>query len=147
MMYIADTIKSRLGDKALDWRQPSDRRAYVSVKPADIKEITNMLFKDLGLRFATSSGCDTPAGIEILYHFSFDKTGEMISVRVLIEDKKNPEIDSIATLFPAAEWIEREMWEMLGINFKGHPNLKRLLLSEEWPQGEHPLRHDHEHES
>jgi len=144
MMSIADEIKEKLKEKIADWYQHSLRRIYFSVKPKDIKEVAHFLFRELGLRFVIATGQDTPQGLEILYHFSFDKTGEIISARVLIEDKKNPEIDSLATMFPAAEWIEREMWELLGINFIGHPNLKRLLLTEEWPEGKYPLRHEHE---
>lgn len=140
-MTIADKVKERLGNKIVDWQARSNRRIYFSIKPKDIKEVTNILFKELNLRFAIASGTDTPAGIEILYHFTFDKTGEIFSARVLIEDKKKPQIDSIAPLFAGAEWIEREMWELLGINFVGHPNLKRLLLAEDWPEGKFPLRH------
>jgi Ni,Fe-hydrogenase III component G len=110
------------------------------VDKKDIREVAKVLFKDLGLRFAIATGTDTPDGLEILYHFSFDKTGQMISARTLIEDKKNPEIDSLTVLSPAFEWIEREIWEMLGINFLGHPNLKRLLLADDWPEGKYPLR-------
>jgi len=65
----------------------------------------------------------------------------IFSVRALLKDKDKPEIDSLAQLFPGAEWIEREIWELLGINFSGHPNLRHLLLIDEWPQGEYPLRH------
>ncbi|MBU3958752.1 MAG: NADH-quinone oxidoreductase subunit C, partial [Candidatus Omnitrophica bacterium] len=118
------------------------RRIYISIKPQDLKGAVSSLFKDLGLRFVTASGQDTTKGMEILYHFSFDKTGEIFSLRVLMEDKKKPEIDSIAPLFVGAEWIEREMWELLGINFIGHPNLKRLLLAEDWPEGKYPLRQE-----
>ena len=143
-MYIADEIKERLKDTVIDWHQHSARRIYFSVKAKDIREVARLLFRDLGLRFVIATGLDTPAGLELLYHFSFDKTGEIISARVLIKDKKKPEIDSLALLFPAAEWIEREMWEMLGINFIGHPNLKRLLLADEWPEGKYPLRHEDE---
>ena len=143
-MSIQDEIKEKLKDKIIDWYQHSPKRIYISVRPQDIKNVASFLFRDLGIRFATASGQDTPRGLEILYHFSFDKTGEILSARVLIEDKKKPEIDSIAILFPAAEWIEREMWEMLGINFIGHPNLKRLLLAEEWPKSKYPLRHEDE---
>lgn len=143
-MLIIDALKDRLADKIIDWHEHSQRRIYISIKPQDIKEVVTCLFRDLGLRFAIASGIDTPAGIEILYHFSFDKTGQMFSLRVLIEDKHSPRIDSIAQIFPGAEWIEREMWEMLGVNFIGHPNLKRLLLAENWPQGKYPLRHEHE---
>lgn len=140
-MSIEDQIKERLGDKITHWYKHSPRRIYFNVDKQDIKETARILFKDLGLRLSTASGQDTPGGIEILYHFSFDPSGEIVSVRVLIEDKKKPEIDSLAAVFPAVEWIEREMWEMLGVNFKGHPNLTRLLLSEEWPESNYPLRH------
>lgn len=140
-MSIQESIKEKLGSKIINWYQHSAKRIYISVKPTEIKEVAGILFNDLNLRFATASGQDTPKGMEILYHFSFDQTGEIISLRVLIEDKKKPEIDSLAPLFPGAEWIEREMWEMLGINFIGHPNLKRLLLADEWPEGKYPLRH------
>jgi len=140
-MSIKEQIREKLGSKVIDWYQHSSRRIYVSIKPKDIREVASLLFNELKLRFSIATGLDTPKGFEILYHFNFDKSGEIISLRVLLEDKKNPQIDSLATLFPAAEWIEREMWELLGINFIGHPNLKRLLLSDEWPEGKYPLRH------
>lgn len=143
-MLIQDEIKNRLGNKVINWHEHSPRRIYISIKPQDLKEIVHLLFRELKLRFATASGQDTPEGLEILYHFSFDSTGEMISLRVLLEDKKKPEIESLAPMFVGAEWIEREMWELLGINFKGHPNLKHLLLVDEWPEGKFPLRHKNE---
>ena len=143
-MSIKEQIREKLGNKIINWYEHSARRIYFSLKPKDLKEVAKILFKELGLRFATATGIDTPAGIEILYHFSFDRSGEIFSLRVLIEDKKKPEIDSITPVFPAAEWIEREMWELLGVNFIGHPNLKHLLLIDDWPEGKYPLRHEHE---
>jgi len=142
-MSIADEIKDKLASKVINWHEHSVKRIYFSIKPGDIREVASFLFKDLGLRFATASGIDTPGGFEILYHFSFDKSGQIISVRTIIEDKQNSEIDSLAALAPCFEWIEREMWELLGINFIGHPNLTHLLLTEEWPEGKYPLRHEH----
>lgn len=139
-MSIVDEIKDKLASKIIKWQEHSPKRIYFSIKPSDIKEVSGFLFKELGLRFAIASGTDMPLGLEILYHFSLDKTGQLVSVRVLIEDKKKPQIDSIAPLFKGAEWIEREMWELLGINFIGHPNLTHLLLIDEWPQGKYPLR-------
>lgn len=140
-MLILDEIKQRLKDKISDWYEHNPQRIYFTVNKKDIREVARVLFKDLGLRFATASGVDTPKGLEILYHFSFDKAGQMISMRTFIEDKQNPEIDSLAVISPAFEWIEREMWEMLGIKFIGHPNLKHLLLIDNWPEGKYPLRH------
>lgn len=141
MNSIKDIIQERLSAKVLNWYEHSALRIYISISPKDLKEAANVLFRELNLRFIIASGQETLEGLEILYHFSFDQSGEIFSLRVLIKDKKKPQIDSLAPLFVAAEWIEREMWELLGINFIGHPNLKRLLLSEEWPEGKCPLRH------
>ncbi|MDD5594970.1 MAG: NADH-quinone oxidoreductase subunit C [Candidatus Omnitrophica bacterium] len=138
---MKENIKESLGSRILDWQEKSSRRIYFTVKKEEIVETVKILFKELGLRFVTASGTDTPQVFEIIYHFSYDKAGEFYSVRVLLEDKKNPQVDSITPLFPGAEWIEREIWEMLGIKFIGHPNLKRLLLADDWPQGDYPLRH------
>jgi len=143
-MTILDDIKERLQGKISDWYEHSQKRIYFSVGKQDIREVARVMFKDLGFRYAIASGTDTPKGFEILYHFSFDKTGQMVSVRVLIEDKQNPQIDSLAVISPAFEWIEREIWEMLGIKFIGHPNLKRLLLADDWPEGKYPLRCERE---
>ncbi len=140
-MSIVDEIKDKLKSKIINWHERSAKRIYFSIKPQDIREVAVLLFKDLGLRFAVATAQDTPEGVEILYHFSLDKTGLMVSVRVLLEDKKNLQIESLAPLFKGAEWIEREMWELVGINFIGHPNLTHLLLIDDWPEGKFPLRH------
>jgi NADH:ubiquinone oxidoreductase subunit C len=139
-MMMKDKVKEGLGSIIEQWHEHSPRRIYLKIRKEDILKATRLLFTELGMRFSIASGVDTPEGLEILYHFSYDKTGEFFTVRVILEDKKHPEIDSIAVLFPGADWIEREMWEMLGINFKGHPNLKRLLLADDWPEGKYPLR-------
>ena len=143
-MNIRDSIKERLTDKIRDWKEKSCRRIYLGIDKADIREVAKFFFAELGMRFITASGIDTPEGLEILYHFSFDESGEVYTLRVLLEDKKHPELDSITPLFNGAEWIEREMWELLGIKFSGHPNLKRLLLAEDWPQENYPLRRENE---
>ncbi len=145
-MSIREEIKEKLPQAIIDWKEHSAKRIYATLKQKDLKTAVTLLFKELGLRFITASGQENPDGFEIIYHFSADACGEVISLRVNLEDKKNPAIDSITPIIIGAEWIEREIWELLGINFAGHPNLKRLLLAEEWPQGEFPLRHDHEQE-
>lgn len=139
-MVILDTIKKQFPEGMIETKVHSPRRIYITVEPKDILKVAGFVFKDLGCRFVTASGIDTPNGIEILYHFSLDSTGEMLTIKILLKDKKNPHIESLATIFKGAEWIEREMWEMLGVKFDNHPNLKRLLLDEELPEDFHPLR-------
>jgi len=141
-MDVIQAIRENLSNKIIDFEEKAPRRIYIEVKPEDIPGIAEFMFKDLHCRFVTASGIDTRRGIEILYHFSHDTSGKIISFRTIIADKVNPQIDSIAPIIKGAEWIEREIWEMLGVNFKGHPNLKRLLLADDWPEGKYPLRQE-----
>jgi NADH-quinone oxidoreductase subunit C len=62
-----------------------------------------------------------------------------IRVQAWLDDGE--EIDSVIGVWPAADWFEREAWDMFGIRFRGHPNLSRILLDDDW-EG-HPLRKDY----
>lgn len=139
-MSAAEQVKNGLGELVVEWDHYSPRRLYVTVRPADLREAAKFLFHTCGFRLATATGTDMPDSIEISYHFSSDGTGEIFSLRVRLTDKENPEVDSLAGVTTGANWIEREMWELLGVNFRGHPNLERLLLNEDWPEGKYPLR-------
>ncbi|MEW6556754.1 MAG: NADH-quinone oxidoreductase subunit C [Elusimicrobiota bacterium] len=139
-MDVIEKIKEKLGNKIKKFVEYNPRRFYIDVLPSDIVEVARILFNDFELRFIIASGVDRRDGLEILYHFSEDKTGKIVSIRVLIPDKEKPEIETISKVIKGAEWIEREMWELLGINFKGHPNLKHLLLRDDWPSCNYPLR-------
>lgn len=77
---------------------------------------------------------------EVVYHFYSLKHNTRFRLKVVV-DEKVPEIDSVCDLWPSANWYEREVWDMYGIRFKGHPNLKRILMYEEF-QG-HALRKDY----
>jgi len=137
---IAEIVKEKLGKRAVKIFKKNAQRCYIDVAPDTIVETARILFRDLGCRFATASGIDTPAGFEILYHFSDDKTGKIFTLRTLITGKADPEIDSITPVICNAEWIEREIFELLGVKFRNHPNLKRLLLGPDWPRDKYPLR-------
>ena len=84
-----------------------------------------------------------PPNIEILYHFLVEDINLLISLRVFL-DRDKPEIESLAKDIEAFNWIEREMSELLGITFIGHPDPRRLLLADNWPEGVCPLRQDYE---
>ena len=77
---------------------------------------------------------------EVVYHFFSLKFNHRIRLKVPI-DEKTPEVDTLCDYWPSANWYEREVWDMYGIKFKGHPNLKRILMYEEF-QG-HALRKDY----
>ncbi len=77
---------------------------------------------------------------EVVYHFLSFKHNNRLRIKVPV-DEKNPEVDTVTDLWASANWYEREVWDMFGIRFKGHPNLKRILMYEEF-QG-HALRKDY----
>lgn len=138
-MSIIEPIKERFKDQA-NFFEKSKKRIYVTAKTReDGKEIVRYLFKELGARMSIASGVDARAGIEILYHMAMDRHNMIITVKVLV---KKPELEMLTfTDFMAgAEWIEREIHDMFGVNFAGHPNLKTLLLPDDWPEGVYPLR-------
>ena len=76
----------------------------------------------------------------LAYNFYSTKNKNYIEIR--IEFSKDIKIYSVANLWRAADWHEREAYDLMGINFDGHPDLKRILLSEDW-EG-HPLRKNYE---
>lgn len=77
---------------------------------------------------------------EVVYHFYSLKYNHRLRVKVLV-DEKQPQVQSLAHLWPSANWYEREVWDMYGIRFENHPNLKRILMYEEF-EG-HALRKDY----
>ncbi|MFC1807475.1 NADH-quinone oxidoreductase subunit C [Candidatus Omnitrophota bacterium] len=139
---ILKQIQERFKEDVIDIFEKSDSRVYIGIKPESITRIARYTFEELGARFNIASARDARGFMEILYHFTLEEINVVISYRVKL-DKSNLEIDSIAPLFKGANWIEREIKEILGINFKGHPNLKRLLLPDEWPEGVYPMRRDY----
>jgi Ni,Fe-hydrogenase III component G len=114
----------------------SPRRIYIRISGEKVYDFAKFLFEEKGYRLSIATGIDTREGMEIIYHFSYD------NIKTLIP-KDDLKIKSLADFLPAANWIEREMHELLGIDFIGHPNLKPLLTAETWPADLHPLRRDY----
>ncbi|MBL7131964.1 MAG: NADH-quinone oxidoreductase subunit C [Candidatus Omnitrophica bacterium] len=139
---LLNSIKDKFKGSIKDYFDKSKKRVYIEIDPKDIKEVVKYLFINLEARFNTASGMDIGFHIEILYHFTIERLNLLISIRVKLNRDK-PKIDSITPVIIGAEWIEREMHELVGIDFAGHPNLERLLLPDDWPEGICPLRKDY----
>jgi len=76
----------------------------------------------------------------VVYHFYSIQHKHRLRLVIPVEETEAA-LDSLTTLWAAADWLEREVWDMYGIRFNGHPNLKRILMYEEF-EG-HPLRKDY----
>jgi Ni,Fe-hydrogenase III component G len=137
-MKAMDALKEKFGGK-IEWNIRSPRRVYATVAQQDLKEIVLYIFKILGARLSTLTSVDTRSGIELLYHMLTDKGAVCLTIRTMV---KKPEliIESITNDIQGAEWLEREVHEMMGVNFTGHPNMRRLLLPDDWKEGDYPYR-------
>lgn len=81
---------------------------------------------------------------EVVYHLRSFTTGARLRVKAPLaepEDGSNPVIDTVSDLWASANWMEREVWDLYGIKFRGHPDLRRILMYEEFVG--HPLRKDY----
>jgi Ni,Fe-hydrogenase III component G len=121
----------------------SPRRVYIRIERDLAFDLARYLYREKGCRLSTATGIDTRDGFEILYHFSRDPTGVYYTVKTIVP-KDDPKIRSLAVFLPAANWIEREIRELLGVEFVGHPNPAPLLTPEDWPADKYPLRRDYD---
>ncbi|MBC8383905.1 MAG: NADH-quinone oxidoreductase subunit C [Candidatus Cloacimonetes bacterium] len=132
-------LKDKFGDKIISFDKRLEKRVMMNIQTDALLEISEYLFKDLGCRYVIASGSELREGMEIVYHFSYDKTGLMINPRVLLPHEK-PEIESLVPLIRGIEWIEREIYELLGINFLNNPNLVPFLTEGYETTKKFPLR-------
>lgn len=81
-----------------------------------------------------------PQRFEVVYHFYSSNHNHRVRLKIPV-DEEDCLVDSLVPLYKSANWFEREVWDLYGIKFKGHPNLKRILLYEGFKG--HPLRKDY----
>jgi Ni,Fe-hydrogenase III component G len=135
-----DNKLAQIKDKLIAIEQKTDKRIFLLCEAQNAYDVNKFLFEDVGLRFVIATGIDSEDCFEVLYHYSYDLTGCVITVKAFIRDRQQPKIQSIAPFLPGAEWIEREIHDLFGIEFPGHPDMRRLILADDWPEGVYPLR-------
>jgi len=137
-------LKEKFGPAILRADFPNDSRLYVYVDPQALKAVCRYVFRDLDARYIISIGADDRpfSGDFLVFHdFAFDKDKILLSI-ITHAAADNPKVDSISDIIPGANWAEREIRDMFGVEPVGHPYPKRLVLPDGWPDGLHPLRKD-----
>jgi NADH-quinone oxidoreductase subunit C len=84
---------------------------------------------------------DRKTNFEVVYHLSSTTYRHDMVLKVILEDRENPELPSVYPFWMAADLYENEIYDMFGIRFTGHPHLRRIMLGEEW--NGFPLRKDY----
>ena len=138
---VVSELEREMSSLGVSIFQRNEKRIYVDVPPEHTLAANRYVFEKMGGRLATATGKDTDARIEVLYHYCFDKGGIVVTLRTWTE-KPDCELDSVATIFPGANFIEREIQDLLGVRFRNHPDPRRLILADNWPEGVYPLRRE-----
>ncbi len=141
-IITGDEISKSIGDASKDAVLYSDETA-AWVPLEKIHEVCEILKDPDGLdySFLTSiSAVDYIEYFEVVYHLASLRKNQSCVIKVKCNGRENPSIDSVSDIWQAADLQEREIWDLMGIEFKNHPNLKRILLWEGFDG--HPLRKD-----
>ncbi len=115
----------------------------IEIQPEKILEVCRFLRDDGDLKFdflRSLSGVDLNDAFEVVYHlYSYAKRHYLV-VKTRM-NREEPSVDSVAGVWPTANWHERETYDLFGIDFKGHPKLTRLFMPEDWVG--YPMRKDY----
>jgi Ni,Fe-hydrogenase III large subunit/Ni,Fe-hydrogenase III component G len=138
---------AQLHDAVVCIEKTDQRTIFVDVKRDAIRKATQIL-TEAGGRYMCGVGYDNIARdgtLGMVHTFSFDKNDHFVCCRTKAPEY-DPVIESITPDLPSAGWSEREFMDLLGLKFTNHPKPKRLILSDDWPEGIHPLRKDVPHD-
>ena len=144
---LRDDLETALGEFAEEVTVQRERRLFVTLADAeDLVPAMEALLHEGITHLSTISGLDDGERYELLYHmlrYGDYEDGDLgpataVTVRLFL-DRDDPEITSLVDTIPGAAMYEREVMDMLGVEFEGHPNPDRLMLADDWEAGP-PMR-------
>ncbi len=145
-------FKGKFGAKLSVAEISETNRIRLQIPVEDLVDVMQFIASELQFTSLEAiSGVDYETYFEVVYHIDrWDGDATVLQVHVTLEDRENPVIPSITLIWESANWHERELFDLFGIKIENHPNLKRLLLPEEWDEYEHihiselhPMRRDY----
>jgi len=148
---IFEKLQAKFGaEKVTEFAEAEAGDSWIVVTPKAIAEVCLHLRDDKELHFdglQCLSGVDWNDRLGVVYHlYSYD-LGHRVVLKVNVGRSENPldpsteEVESVARLFPTADWHEREAYDMVGVRFANHPDFRRILCPDDWEGW--PLRKDY----
>jgi Ni,Fe-hydrogenase III large subunit/Ni,Fe-hydrogenase III component G len=141
---LAERIEGSFDPGQVAIERPQADTLRVRIDRRDVRSAAAALGADLGARFLVSVGLDrrpTSGDFGIVHLFSLDPDHLFLALECGT-DASEPRIESITPVVPAAAWAEREFRDAVGVVPEGHPDPRRLMLADDWPEGLFPLRRD-----
>ncbi len=140
---IFDTLTARFGE-AVSGFQGAAKDPWCLVEPKAIADVCRTMRDDPALKFdylQCLTGVDYPKEkkIAVVYHLYSYELRHAFVLKVMA-DRDDPVVPTVEGVWKTANWHERECYDLLGVFFEGHPDLRRLLLPDDWVG--HPLRKD-----
>ena len=143
---IAELINSKLPEAKATVTNPEAGDNSIVVEAQSIKAVCKLLNENKEYSFNSLqviSGVDYTDHIEVNYFLNnLDiEAPRQLQLKTKLEDRINPTLDSVTDIWKAADWQERECFDMLGVTFTGHPDPRRILCPDDWTG--YPLRRDY----
>jgi NADH/F420H2 dehydrogenase subunit C len=140
-----ETLKARILELVPDAQLEENKQYPTFVIPAGkLHEFAANLKKTPDLAFDylfCQSGVDYGKHLAVVYHLSSTQHKHSAVIKVKTDDRANPAFDTVCDIWRTAEFHEREIYDMFGIRFNNHPDMRRIFLDEEWKG--YPLRKDY----
>lgn len=140
---IVSRLRDRFPDVAFD--VPEETVDFtITLEAGSLRDVAHFLRDEVGYDYLTNlSAVDWPDRFEVVYHLYGVESGlGLLALKAVCIDRENPVVPSVVDIWKSADFQEREEFDLMGIRFEGHPNLKRIMM---WDGYEgHPLRKDFE---
>ncbi len=136
---LAERLQSAVSDSVEEWNAVA-----VWVRPSHLEEVARFLRddKELDFQFLNSiSAVDFIEHFEVVYHLTSLRYQQTAVVKTRVFGREDLSLPSVYHVWRGADYQEREIWDLMGVRFEGHPNMKRIMLWEGF-EG-HPLRKDY----
>jgi len=133
---IVNLLEKGMANKSVKCSVTGEKRVSMEVNADDLREGISTLLQACKPRFITLAAVDNGLDTELMYHFGVGSI--LVTLRTAIP-KEASQVETIADIVPAAEFIEKEVSELFGISFEGHPRTTNLVLPDDWPAEEKPL--------
>jgi NADH-quinone oxidoreductase subunit C len=144
---IFQLLKDNFPESNLELKADQPTEPVLFVSPNEIDKISVFLHDNQELQFDSLvllSGVDEVKAnlLSVYYHIESTSIKHKIVLKV-VTDRSNPEVNSVTSVWKGADWHEREAYDMYGLKFTNHPDLRRILMPYDWEAG-YPLRKDYE---
>lgn len=141
---MIDSLSTQFSEAIYDTKVESKVRIFAKVKPENVKDVCEYLKENLSFgHLCCEFGADYPGRneIEVVYLIGSYEHPVVLTLKALLP-RDNPEIESVVPVYWNANWYERETYELFGVKYLNHPDLRPLVLPEDM-LGEWPLRKDY----